>query len=66
MVLGFSVGLAITLVGIGLAVVMGLNALGSKGRFAWLSRRAPVISAAVVVLSGAAALAIALIGNHSH
>jgi nickel/cobalt exporter len=66
MVLGFSVGLAITLVGIGLAVVMGLNALGSQGRFAWLSRRAPVISAAVVVLSGAAALAIALAGNHSH
>ena len=66
MVLGFSLGLAITLVGIGLAVVMGLNALGSHGRFAWLSRRAPVISAAVVVLSGAAALAIALVGGHSH
>ena len=60
MVLGFSVGLAITLVGIGLAVVMGLNALGSQGRFTWLSRRAPVISAAVVVFSGVAALAIAL------
>jgi nickel/cobalt exporter len=66
MVLGFSLGLAITLVGIGLAVVMGLNALGSQGRFSWLSRRAPVISAAVVVLSGVAALAIALVGDHSH
>ena len=33
MVLGFSIGLALTLVGIGLAVVMGLNALGSQGRF---------------------------------
>jgi nickel/cobalt exporter len=65
MVLGFSIGLAISLVGIGLAVVTGLNALGSQGRFAWLSRRAPLISAAVVVLSGAAALAIALAGNHS-
>jgi nickel/cobalt exporter len=66
MVLGFSIGLAITLVGIGLAVVMGLNALGSRGRFGWLSRRAPVISAAVVVLSGVAALIIAVAGNHSH
>jgi nickel/cobalt exporter len=66
MVLGFSMGLAITLVGIGLAVIMGLNALGSRGRFGWLSRRAPVISAAVVVLSGVAAFLIALAGNHSH
>jgi nickel/cobalt exporter len=66
MVLGFSIGLAITLVGIGLAVVMGLNALGSRGRFGWLSRRAPVISAGVVVLSGVAALIIALAGSHSH
>ena len=65
MVLGFGIGLAITLVGIGLAVVMGLNALGSQGRFAWLSRRAPVISAAVVVLSGVAALSLALAGKHS-
>ncbi|MDB5306337.1 MAG: nickel/cobalt efflux protein RcnA [Gemmataceae bacterium] len=66
MVLGFSIGLAITLVGIGLAVVTGLNALGAQGRFAWLSRRAPVISAAVVVLSGAAALAITLAGSLAH
>ncbi len=64
MVLGFSIGLAITLVGIGLAVVMGLNALGSHGRFAWFSRRAPVISAVVVVLSGVAALIIAAVGYH--
>ena len=63
MVLGFSIGLAITLVGNGLAVVMGLNALGSHGRFAWFSRRAPVISAAVVVLSGVAALVIAVTIN---
>jgi nickel/cobalt exporter len=64
MVLGFSIGLALMLVGIGLAVVMGLNALGSQGRFGWLSRRAPVISAAVVVLSGVVALCIALAGYH--
>lgn len=66
MVAGFSLGLAATLVGIGLAVVMGLNALGSRGRFGWLSRRAPVVSAAVVVLSGVAAVVIALVGTHPH
>jgi nickel/cobalt exporter len=66
MVLGFSIGLAITLVGIGLTVVIGLNALGSRGRFGWLSRRAPVISAAVVVLSGVAACTIALASTQSH
>lgn len=67
MVAGFSIGLALTLVGIGLAVVSGLNALGSTGRFAWFSRRAPVISAAVVILSGAAALLIAMFGHgHGH
>lgn len=64
MVLGFSLGLAVTLVGIGLAVVTGLNALGSRGRFGWLSRRAPLVSAAVVVLSGVAAIVVALSGTH--
>jgi hypothetical protein len=39
--------------------------LGSRGRFGWLSRRAPVLSAAVVILSGVAALIIALTGNHA-
>lgn len=65
MVLGFSIGLALTLVGIGLAVVMGLNALGSTGGFGWLSRKAPAISAAVVILSGAAAVVVALFGKHA-
>jgi nickel/cobalt exporter len=64
MVLGFSLGLALTLVAIGLAVVQGLNALGSSGRFGWFSRRAGVISAAVVMLSGSAALVVALVGGH--
>ena len=64
MVVGFSIGLALTLVAIGMAVVMGLNALGSTGRFGWFSRRAGVISASVVILSGAAALGIALFGGH--
>ena len=55
-VLGFSLGLAITLVGIGLAVVMGLGKLQGTSRFAWVSRQAPVLSAFVVILSGCAAL----------
>ena len=55
-VIGFSVGLAVTLVGIGLVVVAGLNRLGESSRFHWLSSRAPVLSAVVVVLSGVAAL----------
>lgn len=63
MVLGFSLGLALTLVGIGVAVVAGLNALGSTGRFGWFGRRAGVISAAVVIASGAAALVIARWGG---
>lgn len=55
-VLGFSLGLAITLVGIGLAVVMGLSRLQGTSRFGWVSRQAPVLSAFVVILSGCAAL----------
>ncbi len=66
MVLGFSLGLALTLVAIGLAVVKGLSALGSSGRFGWFSRRAGVISAAVVMVSGAAALGIAVFGGGHH
>jgi ABC-type nickel/cobalt efflux system permease component RcnA len=55
-VCGFSLGLALTLVGIGLLVVAGLNRLGGTHRFSWLSRHAPLISAGVVILSGLAAL----------
>lgn len=56
MVLGFSVGLALTLVGVGVVIVMSLGRLGRSQRFAWVSRRAPLVSAAVVILSGLAAL----------
>lgn len=59
-VLGFSLGLAITLVGVGLLVVAGVNRLGSTRRFGWFSQKAPIISAAVVLLSGVVALALAL------
>ncbi len=55
-VAGFSLGLAITLVGIGLAVVMGVSKIQGISRFAWVSKQAPVISAFVVILSGVAAL----------
>lgn len=58
-VAGFSIGLAITLVGIGLVVVAGLSQLRGSGHFHWLSSKAPIISATVVILSGAAALLLA-------
>jgi nickel/cobalt transporter (NicO) family protein len=55
-VAGFSIGLAVTLVGIGLIVVAGLSKMQGSGRFHWVSSKAPIISAAVVMLSGFAAL----------
>lgn len=55
-VAGFSLGLAVTLVGIGIAVVMGIGKLQGISRFSWISTQAPVISACVVILSGAMAL----------
>lgn len=56
-VAGFSIGLAVTLVGIGLLVVAGLSRIqGSSGRLHWLSAKAPILSAGVVILSGLAAL----------
>jgi nickel/cobalt exporter len=60
LVAGFSIGLAITLVGVGLAVVMGLSKLAGTGRLSWLSKHAPVISASLVILSGAVGLSIAI------
>ncbi len=58
-VLGFSLGLALALVGIGLIVVTGLSQINNTGRFSWISKQAPVISAGLVILSGVAALVIA-------
>lgn len=58
-VFGFSLGLAVTLVGVGLLVVAGLNRLAGTGRLRWFSRQAPLISAAVVMLSGVFALLLA-------
>jgi nickel/cobalt exporter len=64
LVAGFSLGLALTLVGIGLAVVMGLSKLSGTGKLSWLSKQAPVISASLVILSGAAGLLVAIFHGH--
>ena len=55
-VLGFSLGLALALVGVGLLVVSGLSKLSNTGRFAWISNKAPVVSAGLVIASGVFAL----------
>ena len=60
-VLGFSLGLAITLVGVGLVIVAGLSKLQSTGRFARATRQAPLISAGLVMFSGAVGIAISLL-----
>jgi nickel/cobalt exporter len=58
-VLGFSLGLALALVGVGVIVVSGLSKLSDTGRLSWVSKHAPVVSAALVIASGCAALLIA-------
>ena len=64
LVAGFSLGLAITLVGVCLAVVMGLSKLSGVGRLSWLSKQAPVISAVLVILSGLLGLTLAVVKGH--
>ena len=58
-VAGFSLGLAIALVGIGLIVVAGISKLQDSGKFHWVSKKAPILSACVVIFSGIAALVFA-------
>lgn len=58
-VLGFSLGLALALVGVGVLIVTGLSRLSNGGRLSWISDKAPVVSAALVVCSGLFALLIA-------
>lgn len=55
-VFGFSLGLALALVGVGIAIVTGLSKLSDTGRLSQITKRAPVISAALVIASGCAAL----------
>ena len=61
MVLGFSIGLAITLVGVGLLIVTGLSKLASTGKLSRLSVLAPSIAACMVVLSGTIGLITAVV-----
>lgn len=58
-VMGFSLGLAVTLVGVGLVVVTGLSKIEGSGKFSWLTRQAPIISACLVIVSGLFAVFIA-------
>jgi nickel/cobalt exporter len=58
-VLGFSLGLATALVGVGMIVVTGLSKLSETGKFTWITRQAPIISACLVIVSGFFALLIA-------
>lgn len=56
LVLGFSAGLALTLVAVGLLVVTGVTTLTATGRFSRWGRLAPILAAALVILSGFLAL----------
>ena len=58
-VMGFSLGLAVTLVGVGMIIVSGLSQLSEKGKLSFVTRNAPVVSACLVILSGLFALLIA-------
>lgn len=58
-VFGFSLGLALALVGVGVAIVTGLSKMSETGRLSWVTKRAPAISAGLVIASGCAALVIA-------
>ena len=54
---GFSLGLASTLVGVGMVVVSGVSRFSSSsGRLHWISKNAPTLSAIMVIVSGVAAL----------
>ena len=58
-VLGFSLGLALALVGVGVIIVTGLSKLSDEGRLSWITRHAPVASATLVIVSGLFAILIA-------
>ncbi len=56
LVLGFSIGLAATLVALGLAIVTGLSKLDANGFLSRFGVYAPAISAGMVILSGCVGL----------
>lgn len=64
LVAGFSLGLAVTLVGIGLIVVSGIGWLAQSRRFTHVSQYAPLLAACMVVVSGVVAVAAAVL-HHS-
>jgi len=57
-VLGFSLGLAVALVGVGMAVVLGVRRIERNRMVATLFRYAPITSALLVIASGIVALVI--------
>ncbi len=58
---GFGLGLSVTLVTVGWIAVTTLQHFTKSKRFEWISQNAPAISSAFVILSGVAALVFALI-----
>lgn len=60
LVLGFSLGLAITLVGVGLLIVTGITKLASGGKMSRFSSMAPSIAAGMVILSGVFGLIVSI------
>lgn len=61
-VAGFSIGLAITLGGLGVIIVSGINRIQiTTGRFQWLSSHSPILSAIMVIFSGSFAVLVALL-----
>ena len=58
-VLCFSLGLAVTMVGIGMVVVAGYSQVAKTGRFAAITSQAPFLSALLVIGTGVAALVFA-------
>ncbi|MBA3936210.1 MAG: sulfite exporter TauE/SafE family protein [Planctomycetes bacterium] len=58
-VMCFSLGLAVTMVGIGMVVVAGFSKLAKTGRFSSLAKHAPLVSAVLVMGTGLAALVMA-------
>lgn len=52
MVLAFSLGLALTLVGVGVLAAVGLSKLAGEGRMSGFMKRLPTFSALVIGLSG--------------
>jgi len=51
-VVGFSLGMALALVFVGVSVVMGLNKILKTGKYEWIGKHSSVVSACLVIASG--------------